>query len=57
MSVHQCVHGSVRICPDHDLYNNAWISKQVGTVVALEEEKYHLKHFLGMLKVKVTGVK
>ena len=26
------------------------------TVVVLEEEKCHLKHFLGRLKVKVTGV-
>ena len=25
--------------------NNAWISEQFGTVVALEEEKCHLKHF------------
>ena len=40
-----CVRVSVRICPDHNLYNNAWISKQFGTVVALEEEKCHLKHF------------
>ena len=39
------------------MYNNAQISKQFGTVVALEEEKCHLKHFLGRLKVKVTGVK
>ena len=52
-----CVSASVRICPNHNLYNNAWISKQFGTVVALEEEKCHLKHFLGRLKVKVTGVK
>ena len=49
------VRASVRICPDHNLYNNAWISKQFGTVVALEEEKCNLKHFLGRLKVKVTG--
>ena len=41
-----CVRPSVRICPDHNVYNNAWISKQFGTVVALEEEKGHLKHFL-----------
>ena len=40
-----CVRASARICPDHNLYNNAWISKQFGTVVALEEEKCHLKHF------------
>ena len=55
MSVRQCVRTSVLICPDHNLYNNASISKQFGTVVALEE-KCHLKH-LGRLKVKVTGVK
>ena len=48
---------SVRICPDHNLYNNAWISKQFGTVVALEEEKCQLKpFFLDRLKVNVTGV-
>ena len=47
---------SARICPDHNLYNNAWISKQFGTVVAFEEEKCHLKYFSGRLKVKVTGV-
>ena len=55
MCVHQCVRASVRICPDQNLYNNAWISRQFGTVVALEEEKCHLKHFLGRLKVKITG--
>ena len=41
---------------DLPLYNNAWISKQFGPVVALEK-KCHLKHSLGRLKVKVTGVK
>ena len=30
-----CVRVSVQICPDHNLCNNAWISKQFGTVVAL----------------------
>ena len=35
----------VWICRDHNLYSNAYISKQFGTVVALEEEKCHLKHF------------
>ena len=44
-SVRQCIRASVQICPDHNLNNNAWISKQFGTVVALEEEKCHLKHF------------
>ena len=61
-SVRAPVHAPVPIYPDHNLYNNAWISKQFGTVVALEEEKCHLKvpfetFFLGKLKVKVTGVK
>ena len=42
----QCMCASVRICPDRNLYNNAWILKQFGTVVALEEEKCCLKHFL-----------
>ena len=41
-----CISASIRICPDHNLYNNARISKQFGTVVALEEEKCPLKHFL-----------
>ena len=31
---------TVQICPDHNLCNNAWISKQFGTVVALEEEMF-----------------
>ena len=44
MCVQPCVHASDRICLDHNLYNNVWISKQFGTVVALEEEKCHLKH-------------
>ena len=45
---------SVRICPDHNSYMYAWISKLLDTAVVLEEEKCHLKHFLGRLKVKVT---
>ena len=53
----RCVCASVRICPDHNLYKNAWISKQFGTVVDLEEEKCHLKYFSGRLKIKVTWVK
>ena len=46
---------SVGICPYHNLYNNAWISEQFGTVVALEEEKKLFETFLSRLKVKVTG--
>ena len=46
---------SVGICPDHNLYNNAWISEQFGTVVALEEEKKLFETFLSRLKVKVMG--
>ena len=45
MCIRLCISASVRIWPDHNLYNNAWISKQFGTVVALEEEKCYLKHF------------
>ena len=45
---------SVRICPDLYSYIYAWISNLFDTVVVLEEEKCHLKHFLGRLKVKVT---
>ena len=33
MCVRQCVCASIQICPDHNLYNNAGISKQFGTVV------------------------
>ena len=40
-----CVSASFQICLDHNLYNNAWISKQFGTVVALEEEICLFKHF------------
>ena len=43
MCMRPCISASVRICPDHNLYSNAWISKQFGTVLALEEEKCHLK--------------
>ena len=57
MYVRASVRASVRICPDHYLYNDARISKQFRTVVAFEEEKCHLEHFLGRLKVKVTEVK
>ena len=45
MCVRQCIRASVRICPEHNLYIYVWISKQFSTVVALEEEKCHLKHF------------
>ena len=45
---------SVQICLGHNFYIYAWISKLFGTVVVLEEEKCHLKHFLGRLKAKVT---
>ena len=41
------MHASVRICPDHNSYMYAWISKEFGTVVVLEEEKCHLEHVLG----------
>ena len=57
MCLRHCVRASVRICPDHNLYNNAWFSKQFCTVVALEDEKNLLKQFLGRLKAKDTGVK
>ena len=54
-----CVHcvracASVRICPSHNSYIYTWISKFCDTVVVLEVEKCHLKHFLGRLNVKVT---
>ena len=60
MCVRQCVRECIR--PDHNLYNIAWISKQFGTVVALEEEKCHLKHFFqvdgqghrGQIQVKMV---
>ena len=47
-------HASVRICPGHNSYIYAWISKLFDTAVVLEEEKCHLKHFLGRLKVNVA---
>ena len=54
-----CVHCArvpayVRLCPGHNSYIYAWISKLFDTVVVPREEKCHLKHFLGRLKVKVT---
>ena len=49
-----CVRASVQICVGHNSYMYVWISKLFDTVVVLEEEKCHLKHFLGRLKVKVT---
>ena len=48
------VRASVWICPGHNSYIYAWISKLFDTVVVLEEEKCHLKPFLGRVKVKVT---
>ena len=45
MCMRQCVHASVQICPDHNLYIYPWISKQFGTIVALEEEMCHFKRF------------
>ena len=48
------VRAYVRICPGHNSYIYAWISKLFDTFVVLGEEKCHLKHFLGRLKVKVT---
>ena len=48
------VRGSVRICPGHNTYIYAGISNLFDTVVVLEEEKCHLKHFLGRLKVNIT---
>ena len=43
-------HASVQICPDHNLCNNAWISKQFGTVVALEEEMVGCLGFHGPVR-------
>ena len=45
---------SLRICPGHNFYIYAWISKLFDTVLVLGDEKCHLKHYLGRLKVKVT---
>ena len=46
---------SVRICPGHNSYIYAWISKLFDTVVVLEEEKCYMKTlFLGRLNIKVT---
>ena len=48
-----CVRASFQICPGHNSFIYAWISKLFDTVVVLEEEKCHLQHCLGRLKVKV----
>ena len=42
------------VCPGHNSYIYAWISKLFGTVVVLEKKKCHFKNFIGKLKVKVT---
>ena len=52
--MHACFCMSIRIYLGHNSYIYAWISKLFNTVVVLGEEKCHLKHFLGRLKVKVT---
>ena len=44
---------SIRICPGHNSYIYAWILQLFDIIVVLELEKCHLKHCLGMLKVKV----
>ena len=54
MCMHACLRMSIRICLGYNSYIYAWISKLFYTVFVLGEEKCHLKHFLGRLKVKVT---
>ena len=44
-----CILAFLQICPDHKLYNNAWISKQFGTVVALEGQGHR-----GRIKFKMV---
>ena len=48
------VYVRVSVCPDCKSNIYAWISNLFGTVVVLEEDKCHLKQFLGRLKVRVT---
>ena len=48
------VRAYVRICPGHNSYIYAWISKLFDAVVVLGEEKCHVKHFSGRLKGKFT---
>ena len=49
-----CVRPCVRpVCPDHNLYNNAWISKQLLHL----RRRSAIWNILDRLKVKVTGVK
>ena len=48
------VRAYVRICTGHNSYFYGWISKLFDTVVVLEKEKYHLKHFSGLVKAKVS---
>ena len=52
--MHACLCMSIRICLGHNSYIYAWISKLFNTIGVLGEEKCHLKHFFGRLKVKVT---
>ena len=52
--MHACLCMSIRICLGHNSYIYAWISKLFNTIVVLGEEKCHLKHFLGRLKVMIT---
>ena len=59
-SVCPCIRASV--CPSKFVRTITYkirhgFLKHFGTVVALEEEKYHSEHFLGRLKIKITGVK
>ena len=51
--MHACVHPSMQIFPGHSSYIYGWISKLFDTHVVFEEEKCHLKHCLGRLKVKL----
>ena len=53
MYVRACVHPP-RFARAITPYIYAWISKLFDIIVVLEEEKCHLKHFSGRLKVKVT---
>ena len=44
--VHVCVRTYAQICTSHNSCIYRWISKLFDTVVVLEEEQCHLKHFI-----------
>ena len=50
---HSCTRLSVQICPDHNDYIYAWISKSYRTIVFLMSRCFILRFYLDSSKVKV----